>query len=142
MNTLRHPSSVTALALAFSTTPAAAQSVAVESGGVGLDEFALLKTRAHEYSLELLLAAKHSGAYLADVDVVVQRMPDGEVVVEHRTEGPLLLADSAPGRYRLDAQFDDVVPGAPARVSRVFDVPREGLRRLVVYFDTGDRVGR
>ena len=131
------------LALVFTLGAARAQSpVEVESGGVGLHDWALMKTRAHDYSFELTLAAKHSGAYLADVDVEVRRMPGGAVVVEHRTEGPLLLADLPPGRYRLDARYDDVLPGAASHVRRDFTIASSDQRRMVVYFDTGDNVGR
>jgi hypothetical protein len=143
MKPLHRLSSAAALGLAVVFGTAAAQSsVAVESGGVDTHELAVLKTRAHDFSFELTLAAKHSGAYLADVDVVVNRLPDGEVVLEHRTKGPLMLADLPPGRYRLDARYDDVLPGAASHVRRNFEVTSGGLRRMVIYFDTGDTVGR
>ena len=75
-------------------------SVKVESGGVTVDQFAQLNQRADDYTLELVRAAKGSGAYLADVDVSIRSLPAGDVVVEHRTEGPLMLVDLPPRTLR------------------------------------------
>jgi hypothetical protein len=119
------------------TTP----QLAVQSGGASQEEFDALSAKADDYSLKLLLAAKGSGAYLAYVDVSVRALPSNEVVLEHRTEGPLMLADLPPGRYRVEAQYTDVLPGAPSVLRRDIVVPRVGSRELVLYFDTGDKVG-
>lgn len=118
-----------------------AAAVAYESGGATLEEFAALNQRAHDYSFKLVLAAKGSGAYLADVDVRIVSLPQREVVLETRTEGPLLLAALPPGRYEVTGTFDGVLAGAPTNVKRTLIVPSKGTVQSVMYFDTGDQVG-
>jgi hypothetical protein len=128
-----------ALALSIAASSAAAQQpVAVESGGASVESFDALAARASDYSLKLLLAAKGSGAYLADVDVTVLALPGNDVLLQHRTEGPLMLAALPPGRYRVEARYSDVLPGAATTIRRDVVVPKNGLREVVIYFDTGD----
>lgn len=127
--------SVSTVAMAAGMSPYAAV-----SGGVSTDEFSALNQRAQDYQLKLVLAAKGSGAYLADVDVTVRALPSREVVLEHRAEGPLLLASLPPGRYELTAAYADVLPGTPSKVTRQFTVHGSGLNQMVLYFDTGDKV--
>jgi len=119
----------------------AGQDTAVISGGASIDDFADLNRQAGDYQLKLILAAKRSGAYLADVDVVVRSLPSREVVLEHRSQGPLVLAQLAPGRYEVTASYGDVLPGAATRNVRTFTVPASrNLAQMVMYFDTGDEV--
>ena len=66
-------------------------------------------------------------------------LPSREVVLEHRTDGPLLLASLPPGRYQVRATYGQVLPGAPTTNTRVITVG-SGLTQLVMYFDTGDTV--
>lgn len=136
-----------ATGLAFATlavAPGGAQAanapgVTVRSGGVSVDEFAELNRRASDYQLKLVLAAKHSGAYLADVDVVVRSLPSRTVVLEHRSEGPLVLAELPAGRYEVTASYGPVRAGAPTTQTRIVTVPASrGLAQMVMYFDTGD----
>ncbi|MDP3083646.1 MAG: hypothetical protein Q8N44_08145 [Rubrivivax sp.] len=130
-----------AAGLALSVGAIASMPVPHRSGGVSVEDFAEMRQQASAYSLELVLAARGSGAYLADVDVTVRSLPSRSVVLEHRTQGPLLLAALPPGHYELTASFSDVLPGAATTLTRVVNVPRRGLVRTVVYFDTGDEVG-
>lgn len=122
---------------AFAANPPA---VPVRSGGVSVDEFAELNRQAAEYSLKLILAAKRTGAYLADVDVVVRSLPSRNVVLEHRSEGPLVLAALPPGRYEVSASYGQVLPGAPTTHTRIVSISPSGLAQMVMYFDTGDQV--
>jgi hypothetical protein len=116
--------------------------VRFESGGATYEAFDEMNQRANDYSLKLLLAAKGSGAYLADVDVSIVSLPQRENVLQHHTEGPLLLAALPPGRYEISASFPDVRPGAPTTVKRTVIVPRSGIAQTVLYFDTGDDVAQ
>ena len=117
----------------------AAESVSFRSGGSSAEDFKVLDRLESGYSLKLLLAAKGSGAYLADVSVRVQSLPSGDMVLETRTEGPLLLAALPPGRYELTASAD-VRPGAVATLKRRIVIPASGLHKEIMYFDTGDIV--
>lgn len=130
-----------AAGLALSATAIASTQVPHRSGGVSIEEFAELRSLATDHNLKLVLAARGSGAYLADVEVTVRSLPGRDVVLEHRTDGPLLLATLPPGRYEVTATFARVQPGAPDTLTRVIQVPRSGLARSVLYFDTGDQVG-
>jgi len=127
-------------AAAAANLPAHNTAIAVRSGGVSVDEFADLNRQASNYSLKLILAAKRSGAYLADVDVVVRALPSRQVVLEHRSEGPLVLATLPPGRYEVVASYGQVLPGAPTTNTRIVTISPSGLAQMVMYFDTGDEV--
>jgi hypothetical protein len=116
---------------------AAAEAVAFRSGGSSSEDFNVLDRLETGYSLKLLLAAKGSGAYLADVSVRVLAMPSGNLVLETRTEGPLLLAALPPGHYEVSASAA-VRPGAVATLKRSIIIPSAGLHKEVMYFDTGD----
>jgi hypothetical protein len=115
--------------------------VRFESGGATYEEVDAMNLRARDYSFKLVLAAKGSGAYLSDVDVTITSLPQREAVLQHRTEGPMLLAELPPGRYEVSGTFTDVLPGAPTTVKRTVVVPRNGLAQTVLYFDTGDGTG-
>jgi hypothetical protein len=141
MKHLTKPLVVGAVAgLIISATALADKSEVVrfESGGATYEEFDAMNLRARDYSLKLVLAAKGSGAYLSDVDVTITSLPQRETVLEHRTEGPLLMAALPPGRYEVSGTVADVLPGAPTTVKRTVVVPRNGLAQTVLYFDTGD----
>ena len=128
---------VVAMAI-LATSIVAEGEVRHESGGVSDEGMAEIRQRVGDYSFELILAARRSGSYLADVDVTIIALPERTLMLEHRTEGPVLLADLPPGRYEVSATVDDVRTGSPATVSRHVVVPARGLRQVVMYFDTGD----
>ena len=113
-----------------------------ESSAVTYDEVTALQQRAGDYSFKLMTAAKGSGAWLTDVDVTIRSMPGREVVLEERTQGPLLLADLPPGRYEISATCSAACAGERAGAAmtqkRVVTVPRSGHAQSVLYFDTGD----
>lgn len=127
------------LSAALAVAAAPSRDVSVQSGGASVEEFQALNREASQHSLKLVLASKGSGAYLADVDVKVYSVPSRALVLEHRTEGPLMLATLPPGRYEVVAEYADVLPGAATRVSRTVQVGK-GLSQMVIYFNTGDDV--
>jgi hypothetical protein len=45
-------------------------------------------------------------------------------------DGPWLLADLKPGRYRVEAQYNEQT------LRRTTTVPATGLRQVVLYFDS------
>ncbi len=73
------------------------------SGGVGMDERAEMKAKMHDYNL-LLTFAEKSGAYLADVEVVV-RSVDGKKGFDAVSEGPFLYASLPPGKYKVSVEY-------------------------------------
>ena len=143
--------SLTTLALLLGTTltpaawgapvaPTPPTVVDVESGGVSTGELEAMRGRLHFYNLRVVTAAKGSGAYLADVEVTIRSLPARTSVVEHRMQGPWLLAWLPPGRYEIEARYAETATADPERQTRTTLVPSKGRRDLVLYFRTGDEV--
>ena len=90
----------------------------VRSGGVGEEERQALERDAR-YNLKVI-AARRDGAYLADVGVTIVDQRGAEVLAA-RMEGPWLLAELPPGRYRVLGEYHgtmqkrDVTVGPGAR---------------------------
>lgn len=75
-----------------------------QCGGVGDAEQARFKKEASEHDA-LVTFATPTGAYLADVDVVVTG-PKGDIVTRGHCDGPLMLLDVPHhGRYRIQADY-------------------------------------
>jgi hypothetical protein len=127
------------LGLATLSPAIAAEPVSFRSGGSSSEDFNALDRVESGYTFKLLMAAKGSGAYLADVSVRVTSLPAGELMLDTRTEGPLLLAALPPGRYEVTATAA-VKPGALTTQKRSIVIPSTGLHKEVMYFDTGDTV--
>lgn len=89
------------LAHAAYTTPV------VISGGIGNDGIAAMESMQSAYKVKVVFTGNR-GMYLADVDVDI-RDRAGNIVVNTTTQGPVLLADLAPGAYTLTAQLDGVI---------------------------------
>lgn len=97
------------------------------SGGIGFDETLALKKVEGEYNLRLLFAVQGSGAYLADIVVIVQDH-QGQPVLETTARGPRLLAQLPPGTYTVTAT------SAGATETRRISVPRSGSADQSFYF--------
>jgi hypothetical protein len=80
--------------------------VPVISGGVGEDSVERLKAREKDFNLKLVLTLIE-GNYLADVGVTI-RDAAGKAVVEHVTEGPILMARLPAGTYLVTARYNAV----------------------------------
>jgi hypothetical protein len=74
----------------------------VESGGVGIGDRESLG-RTGPYNLKIVTATR-TGEYIADVDVTIADAR-GVDLVTTQMKGPWLIAQLAPGRYRLTAQY-------------------------------------
>ena len=98
-------------------------------GGVGEDAVAALRLARSGYSLSVQTAARRTGAFLADVHL---RIVDeqGVAVFDQDLSGPWLLVKLSPGPYTLQASRHGQVQAV-----RV-DVPAQGLREQMFYFDT------
>lgn len=81
--------------------------VAYLSGGIGVDQANAMKAAAKDYSLMLTCATKQTGQYLSQVKVSITDK-SGAPVLETVTEGPILLAQLAPGQYRISAESNGV----------------------------------
>ena len=91
--------------------PQAQGPVAAVSGGVTEEERDQLAAIARDYNLKVVLATR-SGAYLADVAVVV-RDASGNPVLGTKADGPWVLARLPAGRYSVEGSAN----GATVRKS-------------------------
>ena len=75
-------------------------------GGVGSDESVAMRAAMKDHPLALLFA-RSSGAYLADVDVMVKDAKGGTALAM-RASGPVCLVDLPAGRYTVEAASEGV----------------------------------
>ena len=75
-------------------------------GGVGSDESLAMRAAMKAHPLALLFA-RASGAYLADVDVMVKDAKGGTALAM-RASGPICLVDLPAGRYTVEAASEGV----------------------------------
>jgi len=73
------------------------------TGGVGSNERAAMEEMAEEYTLKLVCAL-NTGEYLTQIHVVV-REPDGEILLNTLSNGPLFFADLPRGRYGITVTY-------------------------------------
>ena len=85
--------------MAFAADPAP-----LVSGGVGAESQQQILQMQDAYSLKLVFSDEE-GLYLADV-VVSIRDGQGQEVVKATSDGPILLAELAPGRYTITASAE------------------------------------
>ena len=103
--------------------------VRVETGGVGVDERDALE-RNPAFNVKVI-AVMQGGEYLADVDVTIHDAR-GTPVVRARTNGPWLMAELPPGRYRLVADFSGVSQ------IRDFTVSGPARHEIILRWHVGD----
>ena len=98
--------------MAQAQTPVVAPAMKVQDagryvcGGVGSDESEAMRAAMKDHPLSLLFA-RASGAYLADVDVMVKD-DKGGTALAMRASGPVCLVDLPAGRYTVEAASEGV----------------------------------
>ena len=106
---------------------ARAADVPFMSGGAGADAREELLAKEREYNLKIIVADK-SGAYLANVHVVIESARK-ERVLDTTMDGPILLAKLAPGTYTIRATSD------AKTLTRTVTIAAQGLRRADFRWD-------
>ena len=101
--------------------------VAHASARIGDDDPLEIEALRRTHNLQLVFAEKGSGAYLADVRVRIFGA-GGQELLTALSSGPFFFARLAPGRYRIEAEFNGKV------VSRTTNVSQSGLRDLYLYW--------
>lgn len=91
------------------------------TGGVGIDGRAQLEPLVKDMNLQLVFAEKQSGAYLAEVEVVIANS-QGEEVLNVRDSDPMVFAGLPPGTYSITAK------SSRGTLERQVRVPDSGLR--------------
>jgi hypothetical protein len=117
----------TLILLAF-VLAAPAADVPYVSGGVDADARADLLAQENAYNLKIVTAEK-SGAYLANVKVVIERASK-ERMLDVTMEGPILLARLPPGTYTIRAT------SGRDTLTRTVTVPAQGLRQALFSWGT------
>jgi hypothetical protein len=82
--------------------------IAFVSGGRDVEEEASIKRAAQEYPLELVFEEKDrpfDRDFIENVPVTI-RDAKGDVVLQARSTGPILLARIPPGHYTVEAKWD------------------------------------
>jgi hypothetical protein len=97
------------------------------SGGVGEDARQELLAKERDYNLKIIVADK-SGAYLADVQVVIESARK-ERVLDTTMDGPILLVKLAPGTYTIRATSD------AKTLTRTVTIAAQGLRQVDFRWD-------
>ena len=100
------------------------------TGGVSREEQADLEAMQKSFTLWLTTADERSGAYLSDAAVEI-RDAQNALILAATLNGPFLLADLEPGRYRVL-----VTIGGQTRAVTADVVPNV-VRRVVVRFPAG-----
>lgn len=101
--------------------------IAYLSGGIGSDD--PVDRMAEDYNLHLVFATQGSGAYVADVKVLIEDAKRRKVL-EADSPGPIFYAKLPAGTYRITAEYD----GKPLRKS----VAVNDRRARNVYFHWRD----
>ena len=97
-------------------------------GGVSVSDLQDLERHKDRFSLWVTLAARKTGAYLADVQVKISGK-DGKVAFNQLVPGPWLFIDLPAGPHQIEASYR----GKPqTRTVRIHDGDRH---QLVFYFD-------
>ncbi len=100
------------------TAPALPSAGAHLSGGIGEEERLQMRDARDRYNLRLVFAQARSGAYLAGVDVAIDR-PGAQVALgPYDAVGPWFFVRLDPGTYRIRATYDGVTQTRTVRVGR------------------------
>ena len=91
------------------------------TGGVGIDGRAQLRPLVTDMNLQLVFAEKQTGAYLAEVEVLIADSR-GEEVLKLSDSDPMVFAELEPGRYSVKART------AQGTLEREVRVPASGRR--------------
>lgn len=113
--------------------------IAYASGGVGDTERQSLLEQKSRFSLWVTTASKRSGAFVSGVQVRVVDLKSKQPVLENTMDGPWLFAALPPGKYQIEATYQD---GAtePAQVVKKVTTIGSGktLRQMMLYFTSTD----
>lgn len=119
MTNIAKPCIYAAGAILFSYSALATELVPVVTGGVGEGGQAAIEQAQQNYNLKLVFTGER-GMYLSDVAVSI-RDKDGLEVINGITQGPVLLAELAPGRYTVEAQAEAFNKQRTIRVGRAMN---------------------
>jgi len=95
------------------------------TGGVSIEEEAVLAEMAKDYTLKVVNALK-CGDYLNNINILIMDASDS-IMLEADTNGPILYANLAPGKYTVYASaFGE-------RYKKLVSL-KQGIQRMVVFY--------
>ncbi|MFZ6871448.1 hypothetical protein ACO0LF_05190 [Undibacterium sp. Di27W] len=112
--------------------------IACVSGGIGSTEREELQQQAGQYSLWLRTVASKSGAYLANIKVIVRDEKTRAVLMNVTLDGPWLFLGLHEGRYEIEAQYHDPVKRSDQIVKQVTDIRKGKQRQMLMYFEASN----
>lgn len=103
-------------------------SISYLSGGIGENEIAAMKAAAAQYALQMTFfshAADGRDGYNAPAELTILK-DDGSPVLDIKPDGPFVLLDLPPGKYRVTAANTGWSKTVPVEVGR-------GARRKLIF---------
>jgi hypothetical protein len=97
------------------------------NGGVGDEQRKELKEARKDFNLQMTFAEKHTGTYIADVDVDIETMA-GREMLSLSNIGPIFMAQLPAGKYRIKATSGDKT------LTKTVYVGKKGIRDLYFYW--------
>lgn len=113
-----------------------ADGYALMSGGITREDRVAMHAERQRYSLWVATVGKPSGAYLADVDLRITRLPAKTVVLERKMEGPWLLLALPAGSYDVSGSYREAGAEKPQTLSARVQIAAKGQRQAVLRFDS------
>jgi hypothetical protein len=113
--------------------------IAYVSGGVGDTERQSLLAQKSRFSLWVITAAKRSGAFVAGVRIRVVDLKSKQPVLENTMDGPWFFAALPPGRYQIEATYQDAATEPAQVLKTVVNIGLgKTLRQVMLYFSSTD----
>lgn len=113
-----------------------ADGYALLSGGITREDRVAMHAERQRYSLWVATVAKPSGAYLADVDLRITRLPAKTPVLERKMEGPWLLLALPAGSYEVSGSYSEAGADKPQTLHTRVQIAAKGQRQAVLRFDS------
>jgi len=111
------------------------------SGGIGINEREALQAAAGTYNLRLMFSEAGSHALLADIQVRIFT-PAGKMLLDVRSEGPLLFVRLPPGHYRIEADRNNQLNadnGRKHRMEKRISLSRMATHSIAFQWPQGDK---
>lgn len=121
------------------------------SGGVTAEDRSAMQAERGAYNLWVSTVARPSGAFLADVELQIERLgpktpgrkeaSTKTLVLQRQLEGPWLYVTLPPGSYEVTGRFRDGADAAPQTLTQRVTIAPRGRREAVLRFASVAEVG-
>ena len=114
------------------------------SGGITAEDRSAMQAEGAGYSLWVSTVARPSGAYLAEVELQIERIgpqaagrkaaASKTLVLQRQLEGPWLFVALPAGSYAVSGRFRDHEGQAPQTLNQRVNIGKKGQRQVVLRF--------